>query len=734
MLKDCSIFFAVLLLACQMSYAANNAQFISQSVPSAMEPGQTYSVSVSFKNTGTIAWTEAGQYRLGAQGPQDNGNWGFNRVYLSSGESVAPGQSKTFTFSITSPITPGKYNFQWQMVQEYVQWFGNYSTNVVVPVKNYALMEKIKKKGCIFESLLSSAGADTDSSIEMLDRSQCEYLHRSIETWTYPPDFSLIQANLNKIHKTGIIQGMFIAEAISTSATYYYPDESRNFNFASMCAPGTTGQWGANTCIPSFKTAEYRKYVGYITKKAIDMGITDYGFGQIYLMEDTSERSHLTNPYAPQIVLEMREYARSKGKIITVGAQSNDIADETYLRNFDYIWGGVGEDVDGSIESGTCSTHFTGFCWALLWHDYWASKANDVLIHFDWYSSSGDDMNTFARMSTGTKEQFLMQKYDYFTNTKGMSFLMPFRGIPLGSGIGCWGENIWAYSADNKYTCRDEDVMNYVLSGASSVTVSGTVKKSTGQGISNVLIDMCGGLATQTDSSGSWSKNVSFGQAYCARIASGLPMGYSSITGTNNTNCYTGASSYEWQYAGKDVYESCSYSDQRSWDLSAIKDAGINFIVLYPTTTTTTTTTTSSSTTTSTSTTTTRTTSTSSTTSTTTSSTSTTSTTTSTSSTSTSSTITSSSTMTTTRTSTSTTSTTSSTTSTTLTNTSTTTTTSSTTTQSQCIMPGNYPPCDEITLAELVDAINRWIEGEYNLGDLIDLIDSWADPVGYTPN
>ena len=358
MLKDCSIIFAVLLLACQTAYAANNAQFISQSVPSAMDPGQTYSVSVTFKNTGTTTWTEASSYRLGVQNPQDNGNWVTGRVYLDAGDSIAPGQSKTFSFAVTSPITPGKYNFQWRMVQEFVQWFGDYSTNVVVPVKNYALMEKMKKKGCIFEGILSSA--DTDGPIAMLDRSQCEYLHRSIETWTYPPDFSLIQTNLNKIHRTGIIHGMFIAEAISTTATYYYPDESRYFNFASMCAPGTTGQWGSNTCIPSFKTAEYRKYVSYITKKAIDMGITDYGFGQIYLMEDTSERSHLTNPYAPQIVLEMRQYAGSKGKTIIVGAQSNDISDEMYLRNFDYIWGGVGEDINGNIETGTCSSKFSG--------------------------------------------------------------------------------------------------------------------------------------------------------------------------------------------------------------------------------------------------------------------------------------------------------------------------------------------------------------------------------------
>jgi len=48
------------------------------------------------KNTGTTSWTAADSYRLGSQNPQDNWNWGINRVYLPAGETIAPGQSKTF--------------------------------------------------------------------------------------------------------------------------------------------------------------------------------------------------------------------------------------------------------------------------------------------------------------------------------------------------------------------------------------------------------------------------------------------------------------------------------------------------------------------------------------------------------------------------------------------------------------------------------------------------------------
>jgi len=50
----------------------NAANFISQSVPASMTVGQSYSVSVTMKNSGTSTWTAATGYKLGSQNPQDN--------------------------------------------------------------------------------------------------------------------------------------------------------------------------------------------------------------------------------------------------------------------------------------------------------------------------------------------------------------------------------------------------------------------------------------------------------------------------------------------------------------------------------------------------------------------------------------------------------------------------------------------------------------------------------------
>lgn len=112
----------------------NGATFVSQSVPTSMTAGSSTSVSVTMRNSGTSTWTPSAAHRLGAQNPQDNTTWGMARVDLSAGDAIAPGQSKTFSWTVTAPSSPGTYNFQWRMVQELVEWFGPTTPNVAVTV------------------------------------------------------------------------------------------------------------------------------------------------------------------------------------------------------------------------------------------------------------------------------------------------------------------------------------------------------------------------------------------------------------------------------------------------------------------------------------------------------------------------------------------------------------------------------------------------------------------------
>jgi hypothetical protein len=112
----------------------NSASFSAQSVPNAMQAGQTYNVSVTMNNTSICAWTRALGFALGSQNPTDNSTWGLNRVLLSSSSAVTAGSSQAFKFTVTAPSAPGTYHFQWRMFQSGVGWFGTASPDVAVTV------------------------------------------------------------------------------------------------------------------------------------------------------------------------------------------------------------------------------------------------------------------------------------------------------------------------------------------------------------------------------------------------------------------------------------------------------------------------------------------------------------------------------------------------------------------------------------------------------------------------
>jgi len=119
--------------ACPVVFS-NNAQFVSQFVSSSMVPDQLYTVSVAMKNTGDSTWTKGSNFKLGSHNPQDNSIWKIQRVELSSTEVIRPGQTKIFSFTVKAPASSGSYNFQWMMLQEGVEWFGEKSPNVGVNI------------------------------------------------------------------------------------------------------------------------------------------------------------------------------------------------------------------------------------------------------------------------------------------------------------------------------------------------------------------------------------------------------------------------------------------------------------------------------------------------------------------------------------------------------------------------------------------------------------------------
>jgi len=324
-------------------------------------------------------------------------------------------------------------------------------------------MERMKREGCVVDRLLTEGFPDQGRTIELINRSDCYYLHRAVETWLDPPDFDEIDREMAKLRE-GFAIGMFISEAIDVKDEYYYPDEDRNFDFRAMCRPGSQNDWGEHTCKPYIEREEYRKYVLYTTRAAMERGVQVFMFGQVHLQDN----GDLEESRIPELIGEMRLMADHLGMRILIGAQTNDIDRRDYLGLFDFIEGGVGVSPEGTIEDGPCFSRWWkqegDWCWALLWNDRFRSKAKNVLIHYDWSGRIGDDMSTLARMDAATRRKTTARLHAYFTE-RGIGFLLPFlTPLPEDNG-GCIGPSENFYTPDNRHSCRDEDSWNDILSG-----------------------------------------------------------------------------------------------------------------------------------------------------------------------------------------------------------------------------------------------------------------------------
>jgi photosystem II stability/assembly factor-like uncharacterized protein len=107
----------------------HNAEFVSYEGPSEIIAGSSVDVSFTFRNTGPVTWTRDKDILLMAF--PSGRTWGRGQVLLADFDTIAPGETKKFTFRITAPTEPGEYNFAWRMSKIGLGYFGQAS----VPTK-----------------------------------------------------------------------------------------------------------------------------------------------------------------------------------------------------------------------------------------------------------------------------------------------------------------------------------------------------------------------------------------------------------------------------------------------------------------------------------------------------------------------------------------------------------------------------------------------------------------------
>lgn len=118
----------------------DNAIVLNNTIPSLQYAGESVTVTVTVKNTGASTWDSANLFKLGALGDSDPFIAG-NRIELTGGVSVAPGEEHTFQFTMSAPVTPGAYTTDWQMIHDGVGWFGETHAETVTVVDGPAPCE-----------------------------------------------------------------------------------------------------------------------------------------------------------------------------------------------------------------------------------------------------------------------------------------------------------------------------------------------------------------------------------------------------------------------------------------------------------------------------------------------------------------------------------------------------------------------------------------------------------------
>jgi len=186
-----------------------------------------YSASVTMQNYGTTTWYPNTGHGLGSQSPQDNGTWGMSRVPLNVG--VPPGEIVTFNFQVRAPGTAGTYGYQWRMLQEHVEWFGSYTPQLSITVR-----DPVNNAQPTAQSVPAQmeAGQAYNVSVTVVNNGET--------TWTRAQQYTLMAQSPHNTMTWGLNRVPLPFDNVA-------PGQSATFNFQ-VTAPSAGGsyafQWG----------------------------------------------------------------------------------------------------------------------------------------------------------------------------------------------------------------------------------------------------------------------------------------------------------------------------------------------------------------------------------------------------------------------------------------------------------------------------------------------------------
>jgi hypothetical protein len=129
-----------------------------------LKAGRKYRGVVKLRNFGATVWTVSGAspYKLGSRSPSDNTFWGTSRVSLVN--IISPGDVAVFDFQFQAPSGPFSQSMQWQMVQESIEWFGDFTPELPVRVLGSVINVRVQPYPVPVNRLVNLTVFATDQS------------------------------------------------------------------------------------------------------------------------------------------------------------------------------------------------------------------------------------------------------------------------------------------------------------------------------------------------------------------------------------------------------------------------------------------------------------------------------------------------------------------------------------------------------------------------------------------
>lgn len=110
----------------------NNAACVSNTIPSTLPTGQSFTATAIIGNNGSKTWTGNNYYARIV----NHTGWGLTNAGATWAgwptASIVPGQNATISLSGKTPSVPGNYTYSYQMVQNGVESFGEVCTKTII--------------------------------------------------------------------------------------------------------------------------------------------------------------------------------------------------------------------------------------------------------------------------------------------------------------------------------------------------------------------------------------------------------------------------------------------------------------------------------------------------------------------------------------------------------------------------------------------------------------------------